>query len=279
MKKRINNLPKHIKNIYGKLKDDHLKPIFISLLKSRDNFQYTFDTKDLLEAIKRAYPDLRDSSIEEIGRYIDSLDETQLKGFINNLKGVYHEIKFVEYENKDKDNVFAKLFTKTNHPGSDVILYNTKTGKVEYLQLKATDDINYIKEAMEKYPDIRIASTKEVAEKLHIDTTGMSNEEITKTVKREIERIRDYGDKDLTDYIPKGLFWYTLFQIYPLILDYKNKRISFEELKSSLKTILGYRLTNFLIFSILLSIPFVSNVTMLFLIYTLLKEGYDVFKN
>ena len=70
----------------------------------------------------------------------------------------------------------VELFEEYNHPGADIKLINTETGVEKVFQLKATDYLSYIKKHNEKYEDISVLATEEVA-KLDPDigTTGISN--------------------------------------------------------------------------------------------------------
>lgn len=64
----------------------------------------------------------------------------------------------------------AEIFEETNPPDSDIILIDSETGEREYVQLKATEDATYVREAMEKNPHIRVISTEELTEKLGIES-------------------------------------------------------------------------------------------------------------
>lgn len=232
------------------------------------NMLDVFDTPEsqlVLEAIRRSTVDLDDNaSIHEIAKYIQKYDEEQLFGIINNIKGIYHEIRFVYEENNDYDEIMAEMFEDTNHPNSDVILINTETGQREYVQLKATDDVEYVKEAIDNNPDIRVISTEELAEKMGIDTSNMSNKELREEVEKVIEDLRD--EKDLLDYIPVATFWSTAFAIFPVIQEYFKKQISKKECITKIAKITGYKATRVICLLLLLSFPITAIPTSTYLI-------------
>jgi len=219
----------------------------------------------LLEAIRRSTVDLdNDSSIDEIADYIQKFDENQIDGLVNNIKGIYHEIQFVYDENNDDNLITAELFEETTHQGSDVILIDTETGEREYVQLKATADMNYVYEALEKNPDIRVISTEEMAENLEIESTGMSNEELTEKVEDAIENL-DNRD-DLLDHIPAATIWSTTFAILPLVNKYIKKQITKKVCIQSIAKITGYKAVRVIALLFLLSTPLTAIPTSTYLI-------------
>ncbi|RLA83789.1 MAG: hypothetical protein DRG78_03340 [Epsilonproteobacteria bacterium] len=93
---------------------------------------------------------------------IQTLEPNQIEGLHSNIKGIYHEIRFAYEENMD-DEYIVELFTATNHAGADVRIINTLTGDVQEVQLKATEYLSYIKKHNERYEDIDVFATSEVA--------------------------------------------------------------------------------------------------------------------
>ncbi len=82
----------------------------------------------VIDAIKRSDNNLAGAGIEEISVHLREYPQEQLQGILNNVKGIYHEMKFVAAENADGDNTEAELYEVTNHPGADVRLTNTSYG-------------------------------------------------------------------------------------------------------------------------------------------------------
>ena len=87
----------------------------------------------------------------------------QLAGFRNNVKGIYHELKYVGRESADGDDVDAETYELTNHPGADVRLVNRTTGETTDIQLKATDSAAYVAAHGERFPGIEVLTTEETS--------------------------------------------------------------------------------------------------------------------
>jgi len=121
----------------------------------------------VLAALRRSDSDLANATEPEISNYLDHYDPEQLKGIANNVKGVYHELLWVEQYNAANETTQAELFGTSGHAGSDVRIVNTETGAVvdEY-QLKATDDVAYVNEHIIKYPHVKVVVTDEAAAKM-----------------------------------------------------------------------------------------------------------------
>ncbi len=140
------------------------------------------DEQLVIDALRRSSKDLADMPLSEMGNYFHSMDDDSLRGLVNNVKGIYHELKFVRRENLDGDSVKARVFSETNHPGADVILSRDGHDFAE-LQLKATDNRPLLEDHFEKYPDISVAATDEVAESIpSVQSTGYSNAELESNV-------------------------------------------------------------------------------------------------
>src|SRR5690606_12242604 len=107
---------------------------FLQLL-SEEQHTFTHREELVLNAMRRSSTDLHDASVESLATYVQSLDPSQLAGLQSNVKGIYHEILFVDGENLDDDEYVAELFQSTNHAGADVILTNVITGQKKEVQL------------------------------------------------------------------------------------------------------------------------------------------------
>lgn len=164
------------------------------LLKLLDTKAHALSGDELLvlEAIRRSAKDLTNATVDEISGYVSAFSPDQLQGFTNNVKGIYHEIKFADLENADEDVIEAKLYELTNHPGSDVRLINTETGVVTDIQLKATDSHSSITEHLERYPDIELRATEEIAAAIPgIDSTGLSNATLSNDVSTTVDTLTE----------------------------------------------------------------------------------------
>ena len=149
----------------------------------------------VLDAVRRSNKDLADASDEELANYVQELEPSQLLGLQNNVKGIYHELRFLQDENTDGDSYVAELFEATNHPGADVRIINLETGDAREIQLKATDYLSAIKEHNSRYESVEVFATTEVSEGASgIYSSGMSNEELTADVERVTGSLDDYYD-------------------------------------------------------------------------------------
>lgn len=168
--------------------------VLLKLIGGQQAHAFTSDEMLVIEAIKRSDNDLVDANIEEISTYLSQYSSEQLQGISNNVKGIYHEIKFVEAENTDGDDIDAELYELTNHPGADVRLTNTTTGEITNVQLKAANSTHYVGEHLDKYPDINVLATEEVANNLSdVESSGFSNEELSNDVSHTLNEITENG--------------------------------------------------------------------------------------
>jgi hypothetical protein len=164
------------------------------LIRLMGNDLDDFDDNEqlVLQALRRSKSTLMDASDEALSEYVQSLETSQLPGMINNVKGIYHELRFLRAENTDGDPYIAELFEATNHPGADIKITNLETGEVREIQLKATNYVASIREHNEKYESIDVFATSEVAGMdPDIQSTGMSNEDITNDTEDVISVLGD----------------------------------------------------------------------------------------
>ena len=151
-----------------------------------------------LLAIKRMKNEWHDASESQLSDYLASYEPEQLKGIANNVKGIYHEMLFVEHYNNQNADTYAALFAETNHPGADVQIFSKNNDQVlcEF-QLKASDSSDYINNHFEKYPEIDVLATDELACKIdNVSSSGISNSEITENIDQILDQI---SNNTLTD--------------------------------------------------------------------------------
>lgn len=149
----------------------------------------------VLEALRRSNNALNTASEEELSNYIQGREPAQLSGLTNNIKGIYHELAFQAEENNDGDQYIVEIFGATNHAGSDIRIINTVTGEVKEVQLKATKYLSYIREHNEKYENIAVFATEEVASLDDaITSTGFSNTELNEDVAAVFDGLDDFDD-------------------------------------------------------------------------------------
>lgn len=115
------------------------------------------------EALRLQYPNLD----------IKDVPSENLQGVVNGVKGKYFEILLRDKLNSGEwvgdlhleEGQQAILAESSTQPGWDIKIVDSDGEVIEPLQAKATDSVAYIKEHFERYPDIRVVATDEVAEK------------------------------------------------------------------------------------------------------------------
>jgi hypothetical protein len=116
---------------------------------------------EVLEAIRRGYSELQNASEDEILEYFQAKDVESLSGDISNIKGILFEQEYAR--DLQENGVDARLFEETNHPISDIGIFEDGI-MVEELQLKATSNPSYIEETLNEMPeDVTVVATSEVA--------------------------------------------------------------------------------------------------------------------
>lgn len=103
---------------------------------------------------------------------LHSYSEAQWLGMLNAAKGKYFEYLVVDRLNAGETvgdlqllpGQQAVVAESMNQAGWDVRIVDADGRTVEFLQMKATASAGYVKEALDRYPDIRIVATDEVAD-------------------------------------------------------------------------------------------------------------------
>ena len=174
--------------------------VFYALL-TRTAVDGSVESALVLDALRRSSTSLGGASEAELSDYLDGCDAEQLKGIANNIKGIYHEVLWVRQYNDTHKDTYAALFGATNHAGADIEIKFSGTDEVvDTIQLKATDSVAYVREHLERYPDIDVLVTNETAERMSgVHFSGIDNAEITGQVNHDLEAIaaNTVGDRVL----------------------------------------------------------------------------------
>ena len=197
-----------------------------------------------IKSIKRSIPDLQDSSFEEMSSFFAEKTPEQMNGYVNLVKGEMFEHLVEEYENNDGDNWSAKLHDDRTYPGSDVVFTNIKTGEEIEISLKSTDNMNYIEQALKKYPDTPIIATSEAeshfGDNPFVDTSHFSDNQIETVTKENFERlIYKLEPLNTSEAVSGGVMAKSIGQLWPFVIAYINKRISYENLENAMVAVLG----------------------------------------
>ena len=159
------------------------------------------------EAFQSQYPNVSLDSLE-------GATEERLLGFTNGVKGKYFEVLVRDKLNAGErvGNIqlepgqTARLASSPTQPGWDLRIEDSNGEVVQDLQLKATESMYYVKEALEKHPDIKVVVPSELdaeaALRDDVIATGLSNEDLgdeTRTKLGELGELSEGNLKDLAD--------------------------------------------------------------------------------
>lgn len=180
------------------------KPVVIGIatalifkLLSEGELHFNAAEQDVLDALRRSSTELQNANYEELASYVQGLSPEQLLGLKNNIKGIAHEIRYARLENTDGDEYYVELYEVTNQVGADIRLVNSLTGEVNELQLKATSYGSYIESHFEKYPNIDVLATVEVAIEKNIDTTEILNSDLQDDVASTLKGLSSSVDDNV----------------------------------------------------------------------------------
>ena len=126
-----------------------------------------------------------------------ALDGDALQGAVNTAKGKYFEYLVVDRLNQGQQvgplslepGQQAVLAESMTQPGWDLRIEDEHGAVVEYLQLKATDSVGYIRDALERYPDIQILATGEVADSGLVLDSGITDHELREQVQEGVDAV------------------------------------------------------------------------------------------
>lgn len=115
------------------------------------------------QAFALAYPGLAASG-ETFADAVTRLPPEELTGLVSGVKGKLFELQLVEQLNNGElpEGASAVLASSPAQPGYDIQILGPEGQVLEHLQAKATDSVAYVREALERYPNIDIVTTSEV---------------------------------------------------------------------------------------------------------------------
>lgn len=204
-----------IKNIYNYYLKQREKALLDSIIAASavhgiflaDAIDYDAVTPQMEEAFKLSFPGKELSDL-------DSISIPELNGIISNWKGKVFELNIRDRLNSGEiigdiqlqEGQYAVIADSPTQPGWDLQILNEDGSIATELQAKATDSLSYINSAFEKYPDIGIISTTEVAE---LDSSlingGLSNEDLTTSISTPLENLFDTTAENIMESILPGL--------------------------------------------------------------------------
>lgn len=232
-----------------------------------------FDREELsvLAALRRANPEFENLSPDQIGAHLDTMDEAQLMGLVSATKGVLHEFEFIHLENSDGDSVTASIFTDSNHPDYDVLLFDQNNSSWSSVQLKASDSSSYVQDWVDTHPDGEILVTEELAERMGLPASGSSNEELTVRTEDFLDKLQELDDPaSLTASLAMLTPLSVCIASWGLIQRYRSGLITEQVFRTQLMFITGKKALRFGTITLLMAIPVVNFVTAVLLLSKLL---------
>jgi|GEM_PF-672094 len=231
----------------------------------------------VLEALQRSNHALADAPLEDIQLYLGNLEGAQITGLISNVKGILHEMLFVEFENSDGDSIFASTFASSNHPDTDIQFTDRDTGEVWEAQLKATDSSSYAQEWINEHPDGEILVTSELAEKMGLASSGISNEGITVNVADFVDKMIDFGESSsLWSYFPMFATASVALVVYELWARYRRGELDEARFKKLAALATGLKLAKIAFLAAILSVPVIGPVASVMLVLGLLLNAKQI---
>lgn len=218
---------------YGKLKSTAIDPMG-DLLKRYQQYNNTraldlaaialalgtqpqgIDTLDPL-AVKALQDTNPNFDPTEVGSYSDE----QWMGIVNSAKGKYFEYLVMDELNTGgtvgeltlPDGYTAHLATSMTQPGWDLRIIDSQGHVADLLQLKATESVGYLRDTLERYPDIQILTTEEAASGLSSSQMVLNSEMSEGDLEQAVNAAAMQTDAGFLDE-----FWNTFNPLMPLLL-------------------------------------------------------------
>lgn len=102
-------------------------------------------------------------------------DDAALNGIVQAVKGKLFEVEYVDWLNDGHlpEGATAELAGSPTQEGWDIAIKDSHGDAIEHLQLKASESIGYIKDALTAHPEIDVVTTHEVFQ--HLDGSGLED--------------------------------------------------------------------------------------------------------
>jgi hypothetical protein len=167
-----------------------------------------------LKALKDTNPNFDPG---QVGSYSDQ----EWMGIVNSAKGKYFEYLVVDELNAGgtvgeltlPDGYSAKPATSMTQPGWDMQILDEHGRSAELLQLKATESVGYIHDTLQKYPDISILTTGEVAHNIGPNAMVLDSKMSEADLERAINATAEGMDHGYLDE-----FWSAFNPLLPLLV-------------------------------------------------------------
>jgi hypothetical protein len=130
---------------------------------------------NVTEAFHAQYPHFGSSFVEAVQHLSD--DPERLMGLVNGVKGKLFELDYLEWLNQGHlpAGMVADLAHSANNPGWDIVIHDAEGHIDHLLQLKATNSISYVHEAIAAHPDVDVVVTHELYQRLADDHSALAH--------------------------------------------------------------------------------------------------------
>lgn len=202
---------RYIKEREQSLMDAAAAAATVNALFLTDRIDMSQVTPQMEEAFRLAYPNIDLSSLAD-------RSPAEVEGFLSAWKGKYFEVVV-------RDNLkagewvgdihlgtgqTAVLAESATQPGWDLQILDLDGSVAHELQLKATQSLGYVKQALERYPDIDVITTDEVLdaggeEVKGIFASGFSDSDLEETIQAPMEALLDSPLEELVETVLPGL--------------------------------------------------------------------------
>jgi len=199
-----------------------------------------------IESVKLSFPTQlgENASFEQIKEHLNTYESDQFPKVLQTIKSKFFEVLETHYENSDGDELSTELIKEQNNPGFDAINIHSETGQRVYFNYKFTDDLGYIENHLQKYPDIPVMVPKDIYEKLK--DTNLAIEGDIQSGNYEKDFINEINDKNFENIMQTNsdlLATSALVagggalavKLLPFLYAYFRKRISKEQLQRAIK--------------------------------------------
>lgn len=141
--------------------DDWLDTLLVGGVSLADALQAPERVPDIVnEAFNLQFPDL--AKTETFTEAVHHADPQQLAGLVDGVKGKLFELSLLNQLNTPgqlPSGLHAVLAHSATQPGWDLKVVDSHGHIVDLIQAKATDSVEYIRQALDRYPNIDITTT------------------------------------------------------------------------------------------------------------------------
>jgi hypothetical protein len=155
-------------------------------------------------------------------------DALALNGIVQAVKGKLFEVEYVNWLNDGHlpDGATAELASSPTQEGWDIEIRDSHHHVIDHLQLKATESLSYIKEALAAHPEIDVITTHEVFQHLdgsgledHVTASDISNNDLTQHLREQVHAV------DMTPEFELPLLAFGIIAVQS-ILQYRSGTVS-----------------------------------------------------